>query len=62
VLLGGARLRRQPLAVWTMNNWKPLFEVDANPKGNPGGDGIVIFVGLGAPSRAPRNADEPARR
>jgi sugar lactone lactonase YvrE len=40
--------------VWTLNNWKPLFAVDADPTGNPGGDGIVIFVGLGAPPRSPR--------
>ena len=40
--------------IWTMNNWKPLFAVDANPNGNPGGDGIVIFVGLGTPPRGPR--------
>jgi hypothetical protein len=39
---------------WTQNNWKPLFAVDADPNGNPGGDGIFIFVGLGAPPRAPR--------
>lgn len=33
-----------------MNNWKPDFNVDAPPNtGNPGGDGIVIFVGLAKP-------------
>lgn len=36
--------------VWAVNNWKPDFDVDTSPKdpqcGNPGGDGIVIFVGL----------------
>lgn len=31
---------------WAMNNWKPRFDVDLV---NPGGDGVVIFVGLGAP-------------
>lgn len=33
--------------VWVTNNWKPsgLNDVLANP----GGDGIVIFVGLAAP-------------
>lgn len=36
--------------VWTINNWKPDFIVDATS--NPGGDGIVIFVGL-APPPAP---------
>lgn len=30
--------------VWTANNWKPDFDVDI--KSNPGGDGMVIFVGL----------------
>ncbi len=33
--------------VWTINNWKPNFVVDATS--NPGGDGIVIFVGLAPP-------------
>lgn len=36
--------------VWAINNWKPNFNVDVPPqKGNPGGDGIVIFVGLAKP-------------
>lgn len=36
--------------VWTINNWKPDFKSDAQPgTGNPGGDGIVIFVGIAAP-------------
>jgi hypothetical protein len=29
------------------NNWKPDF--NTNVSSNPGGDGIVIFVGLAAP-------------
>lgn len=33
--------------VWAMNNWKPDIDVDFG--GNPGGDGIVIFVGLARP-------------
>ena len=33
--------------VWSINNWKPLFDVDASS--NPGGDGIVIFVGVATP-------------
>lgn len=33
--------------VWTINNWKPRFDVDATE--NPGGDGIIIFVGLAPP-------------
>ncbi len=38
--------------VWVVNNWKPDFSGDFPPKtGNPGGDGIVIFVGLAKPPR-----------
>jgi hypothetical protein len=33
--------------IWSINNWKP--DVDIDFAGNPGGDGIVIFVGLAAP-------------
>lgn len=33
--------------VWTINNWKPRFDVDITT--NPGGDGIIIFVGLAPP-------------
>lgn len=33
--------------VWSINNWKPNFNVDATR--NPGGDGVVIFVGLAPP-------------
>lgn len=33
--------------LWSVNNWKPDFNTDVG--GNPGGDGIVIFVGLAAP-------------
>jgi hypothetical protein len=36
--------------VWAINNWKPDFNTDFPPNtGNPGGDGIVIFVGLAKP-------------
>ncbi len=40
--------------VWTCNNWKPSFDICAgNPvtgkEGNPGGDGMLIFVGLAGP-------------
>jgi streptogramin lyase len=41
--------------VWTCNNWKPSFNTDligdpyAGVPGNPGGDGIMIFVGLAKP-------------
>ena len=34
--------------VWTCNNWKPDFTEDWKD-GNPGGDGIVIFVGIATP-------------
>jgi hypothetical protein len=37
--------------IWTLNNWKPDFETDV--RSNPGGDGVVIFVGLAPP---PMNA------
>jgi hypothetical protein len=38
--------------VWVVNNWKPDFGNDFPPKsGNPGGDGIVIFVGLAKPPK-----------
>ena len=34
--------------IWSINNWKPDFFIDT-VGGNPGGDGILIFVGLAAP-------------
>jgi len=38
--------------VWVVNNWKPRFRTDfPTDEGNPGGDGIVIFVGLAKPPR-----------
>jgi hypothetical protein len=33
--------------IWTINNYKPDFTVDA--VSNPGGDGILIYVGLAPP-------------
>ena len=33
--------------MWTVNNWKPNFDVDLLI--NPGGDGIIIFVGIAKP-------------
>jgi hypothetical protein len=36
--------------IWSVNKWKPDFNTDVSS--NPGGDGIVIFVGLAAPSKA----------
>jgi hypothetical protein len=35
--------------IWTANNWKPDFDIDITS--NPGGDGMVIFVGLAKPPR-----------
>jgi hypothetical protein len=35
--------------IWSINNWKPDFDIDV--ASNPGGDGIIIFVGLAAPPR-----------
>ncbi|HEY4262492.1 MAG TPA: hypothetical protein VGM98_20185, partial [Schlesneria sp.] len=44
--------------LWALNNWKPSFDIDSSTTaGNPGGDGIVIFVGLAPPRPAP-----PARQ
>jgi hypothetical protein len=38
--------------VWVVNNWKPRFGTAFEPeRGNPGGDGLVIFVGLARPPR-----------
>ncbi|HJQ27608.1 MAG TPA: hypothetical protein VKA60_27220 [Blastocatellia bacterium] len=38
--------------LWAINNWKPNFNTDFEPaKGNPGGDGIVIFVGVARPPK-----------
>jgi hypothetical protein len=34
--------------VWTCNNWKPDFDNDT-AAGNPGGDGMLIWVGLAKP-------------
>lgn len=33
--------------IWSLNNWKPDFDFDLCC--DPGGDGVVIFVGLAAP-------------
>lgn len=40
--------------VWSCNNWKPNFDIDigdplTNTAGNPGGDGMLIWVGLATP-------------
>jgi hypothetical protein len=34
--------------LWSVNNWKPDFDIDTVGE-NPGGDGIIIFVGLAPP-------------
>lgn len=34
--------------IWTINNWKP-FTINDILLGNPGGDGVVIFVGIAPP-------------
>jgi hypothetical protein len=40
--------------VWAANNWKPSAYVDGiSNEPNPGGDGMVIFIGLAAPTKAP---------
>ncbi|HEU0299427.1 MAG TPA: hypothetical protein VFR37_08240, partial [Longimicrobium sp.] len=40
--------------VWVVNNWKPRFKTAFEPnEGNPGGDGVVIFVGLARPPALP---------
>ena len=33
--------------IWTINNWKPSALVDL--QGNPGGDGVVVFLGQAVP-------------
>ena len=37
--------------IWAANNWKPSGINDLTT--NPGGDGMVIFVGVAAPTKAP---------
>lgn len=34
--------------IWALNSWKPDFDIDTKG-GNPGGDGVVIYVGLATP-------------
>lgn len=48
--LTGSRIDRAG-NVWACNNWKPSAEEDVIV-GNPGGDGLVAFVGVSAPSKA----------
>lgn len=37
--------------VWTCNNWKPNFDTDV--QSNPGGDGMIIWIGLATPMPRP---------
>ncbi len=46
--------------IWVMNNWKPsivqnLLGIPFDPNGvpNPGGDGVVVIIGVGAPTKGP---------
>lgn len=39
--------------LWSLNNWKPDFDIDTIGQ-NPGGDGAIIFVGLASPPRPAR--------
>ena len=46
--------------VWVVNNWKPsIYQnllgdgLPSDPNGNPGSDGVVILMGLGAPTKGP---------
>lgn len=38
--------------VWSCNNWKPNFETDT--QGNPGGDGLIIWIALATPTPRPK--------
>jgi hypothetical protein len=39
--------------IWVTNNWKPNFTTNTlSPSPNPGGDGLVVFVGLGGPTES----------
>ncbi len=40
--------------IWCANNWKPDVDVDFADTGNPGGDGMVIFLGIARPPRLRR--------
>ena len=39
--------------LWAFNNWKPSAAIDLI-RGNPPGDGVVIFVGVAEPQPRPR--------
>ena len=43
--------------VWAANNWKPS---SLNDISNPGGDGMVVFVGIATPTLAPSNGPAKA--
>ncbi len=44
--------------IWTINNWKPS-DFNNIVLQNPGGDGVIIFVGLAPPPRHPAPRMEP---
>ena len=44
--------------LWVTNNWKPSGAIDT-AGGNPGGDGIVVFLGVAAPVQ-PKPYNAPA--
>lgn len=46
--LTGSRIDRAG-NLWCCNNWKPSADIDA-VQGNPGGDGMVVFVGVAEPT------------
>lgn len=50
--LTGSRVDRAG-NLWSCNNWKPSADIDLL-KGNPGGDGMVVFVGVAEPDPNPR--------
>jgi DNA-binding beta-propeller fold protein YncE len=45
--LTGSRIDRAG-NLWACNNWKPSADIDVR-RGDPGGDGLVAFVGVAAP-------------
>jgi len=47
MLLTGSRIDKAG-NLWTLNNFKPSFYLDL--KTNPGGDGMVIFIGVATPT------------
>ena len=46
--------------LWAINNWKPSLDNDVSA--NPGGDGVVIFVGVAEPLTGRRGRKKTRRR